>query len=143
MVEKGITSAILEFDQSTKTSQFAAHILGCQVAQIAKSIVLKGTNPYILIISGDKKVDLKKVSKVVGVDLRIADPSYIEANTGYKVGGVPPFPHRKGIVILLDTSLERWTEVWTAAGSSNSVMKIEIKDLKRITEGRLVDLSLG
>jgi prolyl-tRNA editing enzyme YbaK/EbsC (Cys-tRNA(Pro) deacylase) len=142
LAEKGITSTILELDQSTKTSQLAAQILGCQVSQIAKSIVIKGDKPYIVVISGDKKVDIQKVSQIVGEDLHVADQNYIEASTGYKIGGVPPFPHREGVKILLDISLERWGEVWTAAGSSNSVMKITVKDLKRITEGRPINLSL-
>jgi prolyl-tRNA editing enzyme YbaK/EbsC (Cys-tRNA(Pro) deacylase) len=65
-----------------KTSEAAAKSVGCPISQIAKSIVLLGSRPYVLVVSGDKKVDLKKFSKLVGEDVRLAKPDEVLAATG-------------------------------------------------------------
>jgi prolyl-tRNA editing enzyme YbaK/EbsC (Cys-tRNA(Pro) deacylase) len=140
--EKGIESEIAVLDSSTKTSKLAAEALGCTVAQIAKTIVFKGSKPTLVVISGDKKVDLKRLSSVLGEKIELADPDYILAETGYEVGGVPPFPHNSEVRVYLDISLFRWKEVWTAAGASNAVMKMEVKTLQENVGSAIIDVSV-
>jgi prolyl-tRNA editing enzyme YbaK/EbsC (Cys-tRNA(Pro) deacylase) len=64
--ERGIEAKIVVLDSSTKTSKLAAEALGCTTSQIAKSIVFKGSKPIVVVISGDKKVDLKRLSTTLG-----------------------------------------------------------------------------
>lgn len=142
MNEKGIDSKIVVLDSSTKTSKLAAKALGCTVAQIAKTIVFKGSKPTLVVISGDKKVDLKRLSSVLNENVELADPNYIQVETGYEVGGVPPFPHNGEVRVYLDASLFRWKEVWTAAGASNAVMKLEVKTLQETVGSPVIDVSV-
>ncbi len=139
--EKGINAEIVVLDSSTKTSKLAAEALGCTIAQIAKSIVFKGSKPIIVVISGDKKVDLNTLSNVAKERVEMADSKYIQANTGYVVGGVPPFPHNPGVKIYLDASLFRWGEVWAAAGAPNALMKIKVRDLQNTICAEIIDTS--
>ena len=60
--------------EQAKTADSAAEHLGCEVAQIAKSIVLKAENPILVILSGDMRVDLKKLSGVIGQKVKLASP---------------------------------------------------------------------
>lgn len=139
--EKGIKAEIVILDSSTKTSKLAAEALGCSVAQIAKSIVFKASKPIIVVISGDKKVNLNNLSNIVKEKIIMADPDYIQAKTGYVVGGVPPFPHSPEVKVYLDASLFRYNEVWAAAGAPNAVMRIRVSDLHKTVCAEIIDVS--
>jgi prolyl-tRNA editing enzyme YbaK/EbsC (Cys-tRNA(Pro) deacylase) len=92
--EKGIETEVVTLDSSTRTSQMAADSLGCGVAQIAKSIVFTGDGPVVVVISGDKRVDPKKLSEHLGWKAKIADADDVRNGTGYVIGGVPPLRTR-------------------------------------------------
>lgn len=137
----GIETEVVTLDSSTRTSQMAADSLGCEVAQIAKSIVFTGDNPVVVVISGDKRVDTKKLSAHQGWKVRIANADAVRNGTGYVIGGVPPFAHDPGVVVLLDSSLARFDDVWAAAGTPHSVMRLRVSDLEEIVGGGFVDLA--
>lgn len=139
--EKGIPTELVELSGSTRTSQMAADALKCDIAQIAKSIVFANERAVIVVISGDKKVDEKKLSKTLGHKVSIANADEVKKLTGYVIGGVPPFPHNDNVKVVLDSSLKRFKEVWTAAGTPNSVFKISIEDLKQTVGSDFVDIS--
>ncbi len=111
------------------TSQSAATALGCPVAQIAKNIVLIGSKPYLLVISGDMKVDMKKFSEIVGERVRLATPDEVLEATGYKVGAVPTFGHLKPLKIYIDVSVTRYGLVFTSGGSDSTLLKISVNTL--------------
>lgn len=139
--EMGIETEVVTLDSSTRTSQMAADSLGCEVAQIAKSIVFTGDSPVVVVISGDKRVDTKKLSAHQGWKVRIANADAVRNGTGYVIGGVPPFAHDPGVVVLLDSSLARFDDVWAAAGTPHSVMRLRVSDLEEIVGGGFVDLA--
>jgi len=139
--EKGIPIELVELKESTRTSQMAAEALKCDIAQIAKSIVFTNEAAIVIVISGDKKVDEKKLSKILGHKVSIANADEVKRLTGYAIGGVPPFPHNDNVKVMLDSSLKRFNDVWTAAGTPNSVFKINIEDLKRTIGSDFIDLS--
>ena len=92
----------------------------------------------MVVISGDERVDVKKLSKLMGGKVKKANATTVKEETGYTIGGVPPFPLPKNVVTLIDASLERFEEVWVAAGTPNAVMKIKVDDLKKITQAIIV-----
>ena len=134
----GVKAEIVEFTKTTKTSQLAADALKCTVAQIGKSIVFTNGSPVVVVISGDESVDVEKLSKLIGVKVKKANATTVKEETGYTIGGVPPFPLPKKVVTLIDSSVERFEEVWVAAGTPNAVMKIRVDDLKKITRANIV-----
>jgi prolyl-tRNA editing enzyme YbaK/EbsC (Cys-tRNA(Pro) deacylase) len=139
--EKGIEARVVTLDESTRTSQLAADALGCTVAEIAKSIAFKaGEQAVVVVISGDRRVDAKKVSAHIGVKVGNADADTVKALTGYAIGGVPPFPHDAGVKVILDGSLTRFEKVWAAAGTPNSVMNLAVEQLRGIV-GDFVDVA--
>jgi prolyl-tRNA editing enzyme YbaK/EbsC (Cys-tRNA(Pro) deacylase) len=139
--EKGIETEIVTLDSSTRTSQMAADSLGCEVAQIAKSVVFTGDSLVVVVISGDMRVDTKKLSAHLGWKAKIADADAVRNGTGYVIGGVPPFAHEPGVVVFLDSSLSRFDDVWAAAGTPHSVMRLRVSDLVEIVGGGFVDLA--
>lgn len=141
MTESGLDVQVVTLDDSTKTSKMAADALGCGVSQIAKSIVFVDGNAIVVVISGDKKVDSKKLSRLLEEKVEVADADAVRRHTGYVIGGVPPFPHDDDVKVLLDSSLRRFEEVWTAAGTPNSVMKIRVDALLELVGEGFVEVA--
>jgi prolyl-tRNA editing enzyme YbaK/EbsC (Cys-tRNA(Pro) deacylase) len=141
LTEAGLEAQVVTLDDSTRTSQMAADALGCSVAQIAKSIAFIDGGAVVVVISGDKRVDPKKLSALLGEKVKIAEADAVRRETGYVIGGVPPFPHDEGVRVLLDLSLRRYDEVWTSAGTPNSVMKISVSDLGDVVGGGFVEVA--
>jgi len=139
--EKRIDTEVAVLDDSTRTSQMAADALGCRVAQIAKSIVFVNKGAVVVVISGDRRVDIKKLSHMLGHKVSIADANSVRRHTGYVIGGVPPFPHAEGVKVLPDRSLARFEDVWTSAGTLNSVMKIDVETLRNTIGQSFIDVS--
>ena len=137
-----IDGEIIMFEaEQAKTSASAAEHLGCEVAQIAKSIVLKAENPILVIISGDMRVDLKKLSEVIEQKAKLASPEYVLEEIGFIIGGVPAMGFDKPVRILMDKSVERFTEVFSSGGSRESILRISVDELKNATKCELVDVS--
>jgi len=139
--ERKIEVELAELDESTRTSQMAADALGCSVAQIAKSIVFVNGSVAVVVISGDKRVDERKLSNLLGCKVSIADAEKVRKRTGYVIGGVPPFPHDDGVKVYLDSSLRRYDTVWTAAGTPNSVFKVKVETLRSVLNSDFVHAS--
>lgn len=140
--EKGIDARVVTLVDSTRTSQLAADALGCTIAEIAKSVVfLYGDSSVIVVISGDKRVDMRKLIAFLGGEVSNADAETVREKTGYVIGGVPPFPHNPDVLVLLDSSLKRFDKVWTAAGTPNSVMKLDVRELADTLNRGFIDLA--
>ena len=140
--ENKVKVRIFKFNESTKNSQLAANVLGCTVAEIAKSIVFKaGDSAVVVVISGDKRVDANKLQALLGVKVFIANAEAVRDLTGYVIGGVAPFPHDHSVVVILDKSLTRFDNVWAASGTPNSVMQVKVDQIKEIVGVDFVDVA--
>jgi prolyl-tRNA editing enzyme YbaK/EbsC (Cys-tRNA(Pro) deacylase) len=129
---------------SARTCQEAADALGVAVGQIAKSVIFrrKSDDVAVLVVaSGDKRVDEKKVAALVGGALGRADAEFVKARTGFTIGGVSPVAHATPPVTLIDRELFRFEEVWAAAGHPNGVFKAAPADLERLTGAASADVA--
>lgn len=129
-------------DDAARTAQQAADALGIAVGQIAKSIVFrrKSDDVAVLVVtSGDKRVDEKKVDAIVGKTGR-ADAEFVKTKTGFSIGGVSPFAHATPPVTLIDRELFRFDEIWAAAGHPHAVVKLSPQELERLTGAPVADV---
>jgi prolyl-tRNA editing enzyme YbaK/EbsC (Cys-tRNA(Pro) deacylase) len=132
-----------EHADTTKTSVEAAQALGVEVGQIAKSILFRSGDKYgLFVAAGDIKICDKKVKELLKGDGRakIAKPDEVEEKTGYRVGGVCPFDIDPAIAIFLDSSMQRFDKVYSAAGTSHSYLPITLDQLEKVTGGTVVDM---
>jgi prolyl-tRNA editing enzyme YbaK/EbsC (Cys-tRNA(Pro) deacylase) len=140
--EKGHPHSPVMLDDAARTAQQAADALGIEVGQIAKSIIFrrKSDDAAVLVItSGDKRVDEKKVDAIVGKTGR-ADADFVKSKTGYSIGGVSPVAHATEPVTLIDRELFRFGEIWAAAGHPHGVFKLAPQDLERLTGAPVADV---
>ena len=134
---------VIVLNTSARTAKEAASSLGCKVGAIVKSLLFKTENTFTLcLISGDKKASLSKIKKNLNIkDISMASADEVKNITGYTIGGVSPIGHLSSINILIDNSLERFDEIFAAAGHPNCVFRINFIDLQKITNGSIKDIS--
>ncbi len=134
---------IILLDTSARTALEAASSLNCQVGAIVKSLLFKTENTFTLcLIAGDKKASLNKLKKTLNIkDASMATAEEVKDITGFTIGGVSPVGHLKKINIFIDGSLERFDNLYAAAGHPNCVFKINFKNLKKITNGLIKEIS--
>lgn len=130
--ELGEPEKVVEFEESTATSEEAANVLRCEVGRIAKTIsVFVNKKPILILLGGDMKLDNKKFKLRFGTRPKMIPIEEVEKFIGHAVGGVCPFAVNDGVPIYLDESLRRFDFIYPAAGSSNSVVKINLDELEK------------
>ncbi len=133
---------IIVLENSARTAQDAAGALDCNVGAIIKSLLFRTGDDFTLcLVAGDKRCSLNKLKEITGKkDVSMATPEDVKTQTGYTIGGVSPIGHLKKIEIIIDNSLERFNELFAAAGHPNCVFKINLNDIQKITNGKVKDI---
>ena len=131
----GVDGEIRTFEESTHNAELAARELGVELGQIANTILLLVDGaPVVVVISGDRRIDFKKVKALRGgKKVRLAGPDDLVAHTGFAVGAVSPVALPAGLPVYLDSSLRRYETIYPAAGETNNMF--------RTTPGELLSLS--
>jgi prolyl-tRNA editing enzyme YbaK/EbsC (Cys-tRNA(Pro) deacylase) len=140
--DKGHPHAPQMLDDAARTAQQAADALGIELGQIAKSIVFRRRTDDVAVLvvtSGDKRVDEKKVEAMVG-KLGRADADFVKSRTGFSIGGVSPFAHATPPVMLIDRELFRFEDIWAAAGHPHAVVRLRPQDLEGLTGAPVADV---
>jgi prolyl-tRNA editing enzyme YbaK/EbsC (Cys-tRNA(Pro) deacylase) len=140
--ERGHPHAPLWLETAARTSQEAADLLGVAVGQIAKSVIFRrkaDERAVLVVASGDKRVDEKRVAMITGA-LGRADADFVKTSTGFSIGGVAPLAHTNAPLTLIDRELFRFEEVWAAAGHPNAVFKLSPQALVQLTQAPVEDV---
>ncbi|OQW86669.1 MAG: cys-tRNA(pro)/cys-tRNA(cys) deacylase [Rhodoferax ferrireducens] len=145
--DKGHPHAPVMLSDAARTAQQAADVLGIQLGQIAKSIIFRrkpDAAAVLVITSGDRRVDEKKVQALVcaqGQKLGRADADFVKASTGFSIGGVSPVGHAMPPITLIDRDLLRFVEIWAAAGHPHGVFKLHPEHLAHLTGAPVADVT--
>ena len=140
----GVTTTIVVLEQAARTSADAAKAVGCEVGQIAKSLVFRlreSGRPLLVITSGANRVDEAKVGALVGEPIGRADADFVRTHTGFAIGGVAPLAHPAPLTTLIDEDLLAWDAIWAAGGHPNTVVRLTPEELRRVAGGRVVKVS--
>lgn len=134
---------VREFSQTTRTSAEAATAIGCEVAQIAKSLVFKGRQSgkaILVIASGVNRVNEKRIASLAGEPIERPDADFVRQQTGFVIGGVPPVGHNSALETWIDEDLSQFEAIWAAAGTPFAVFKLSPADLPRMTGGTVTSI---
>ena len=140
----GMSLEVIELPDSTRTSLEAAQALGCQVGQIAKSIIFQATpsqHPVLVIASGSNRVNEKVIEDLVGDAIGKADADFVRQRTGFVIGGVPPVGHSETLQTFIDQDLFQYSEIWAAAGTPHAVFRLTPDNLLRMTGGIVIKVT--
>ncbi|HXF20717.1 MAG TPA: YbaK/EbsC family protein [Streptosporangiaceae bacterium] len=138
----GVPGQVRELPEPAPTAATAAAQLGCEVGAIANSLVFTaGDAPLLILTSGAHRVDTSRVAALLGAErVRRASPEVVRAATGQVIGGVAPVGHPAPLPTLVDTWLDKYDEVWAAAGHAHTVFPTSFAELVRITAGTPADI---
>ncbi len=143
--ERGLEVEVRAFPEGTRTAADAAAAIGCDVAQIVKSLVfVVGDDPVLALVGGADQLDEAKLSAAAGGGrVRRADADLVRAATGFAVGGVPPFGHATALRCFVDDALLRHEVVWAAAGTPTHVFSADPKALAAAAGAEVAELRRG
>ena len=138
-----INIEVLNLSVSTRTSKEAANAVGCNLSQIAKSIVFYEVDHKKLVqifVSGPSRVDVDIFQKHAGLRIEKADANFVRESTGFAIGGVAPLGHVNKPLYYFDETLTQFEEVWCAAGTPSSLFKIKTSDLLKVCEPTILQV---
>ena len=134
---------VLEFGAGTRTAADAAAAVGCEVAEIAKSLLFRAREsgrPVLVVASGVNRVDENKIAALIGETIARADADFVREKTGFAIGGVPPVGHLEPPLTLIDADLMAFGAIWAAAGTPNAVFALTPAELVELTGGRVAQV---
>ena len=133
---------VIELEQTARTANDAANSLNTEVGSIVKSLLFRNEGNFLLcLVSGDKRCSLNKLKKIFNSkDLSMASPDEVKDQTGYTIGGVSPVGHKNKLEIFVDESLNRFKNLYAAAGHPNCIFKISFDELLNLTNGVVKDI---
>ena len=149
---KRVKEALIKFNSSltvivlnntARTAKDAAYSLNCEVGAIVKSLLIKADESFLIcLVAGDKRCSLNKLKKILNKEnISMASANEVKINTGFSIGGVSPVGHVKKLDILIDVSLNRFKNIFAAAGHPNCVFKTNYKDLIKMTDASEKEIS--
>lgn len=138
--ESGSAATVRQFPATARTAADAAAVIGCTVAQIAKSLIFRTRTgkPVLVIASGINRVDEQKIAATLGEPIGKADASFVRDTTGYAIGGVAPIGHEIPPRIFIDEDLRQYASIWAAAGHPHAVFELTAAELERLTGGTVM-----
>lgn len=145
LAEAGVEFEVREFPASTRTAAEAAAAIGCQVGQIAKSLIFKGVRTgraLLAIASGSNRVDEARLSQLAGEPIAKASADFVREKTGFAIGGVPPLGHVRQLSTWIDEDLLSYPVVWAAAGTPHAVFPLDPTHLPSMTGGEVSQIGL-
>lgn len=135
---------VVELSSSTRTANDAAATIGCNVAQIVKTLLFRSANtnqPVLIIASGINRVNEKTIAGLIGEKIVKADADFTREVTGFAIGGVPPIGHKHKIdQIFIDEDLLKFEKLWAAAGTPNAVFSLHSSDLENLIKGKVISI---
>jgi prolyl-tRNA editing enzyme YbaK/EbsC (Cys-tRNA(Pro) deacylase) len=140
----GFGNQVIELASPVRTAADAAAAVGCDVSQIAKSLIFmtrQSRRPVLVITSGANRVNEKTVATLVGEPLSRATPGFVREHTGFAIGGVPPLGFSRPLETFVDLDLIALTEIWAAAGHPNALFKLTPEELLAMANGRVVTVT--
>jgi len=141
---RGVDIEVKRFTATTRTADDAARQIGTQVERIVKSLVfIADGRPVIVLCSGDNRVSIKRLEDILRAkSVRRATADEAKAQTGFSIGGVPPFGHARELEVIGDDALRRFETVWAAAGLPDAVFEIAVDDLARLSRARFAAIAV-
>jgi prolyl-tRNA editing enzyme YbaK/EbsC (Cys-tRNA(Pro) deacylase) len=140
----GLSAEVRVMPASTRSAADAAGAIGCDIAQIVKSLIFRTVEkdePVLVLASGANRVDLARLGEIVADQVVQADAAFVRARTGFAIGGVAPVGHLQPVATYFDKDLLQHDVVWAAAGSPSAVFPVAPVDLVRVTSAVVVVLA--
>jgi prolyl-tRNA editing enzyme YbaK/EbsC (Cys-tRNA(Pro) deacylase) len=139
--QKGLAGQVVEFEETTRSAADAAAAIGCEIGQIVKSLIFRTAQTgrgVLVLTSGANRVAEKLIEAELGESLGKADADFVRTQTGYAIGGVPPFDHAEAMITYIDEDFFQYKVLWAAAGTPNAVFELSPQELAEHANGKVL-----
>jgi len=139
-----VSYRVLKLPEKAFTAKDVARLTKVKVGEICKTMLfINGTTqePVIIVVPGNKRVNTAKVEPLIKGKPRLARGEEVLSTTGYKVGAIPPYGHKKNITTYVDTNLMKNERINFGTGVHNLGVEIKSRDLKRVVNFGVADLT--
>tara|TARA_Y100000591_G_C21840243_1_gene705112 strand:+ start:99 stop:554 length:456 start_codon:yes stop_codon:yes gene_type:complete len=137
---------VVELTDTARSALDASKALGVPVGAIVKTLIFviqndEGITPIVCLISGDMLCDTDQITEILNIDGKVKRPdaNTVKDLTGYSIGGVSPIGLPSDISIIMDSALERFNKIWSAAGHTHCVFPATFDRLKELTRAQISD----
>jgi len=140
---RGFDYRVFELEVPVRTAADAARAVGCETAQIAKSIIFRSHSGrgVLVITSGANRVDEARVAELLGEPIGRAEPDFVREVTGFAIGGIPPLGHATALATFVDEDLLKLPAIWAAAGHPNALFQLAPADLPALSGGHVAKVT--
>jgi prolyl-tRNA editing enzyme YbaK/EbsC (Cys-tRNA(Pro) deacylase) len=141
---QGFPYQVVESATTSRTAAEAAALVGCELAQIVKSLVFRtkeSGRPVLVLTSGANQVNEWRIGALLREPLEKARAAFVREHTGFAIGGVAPLGHPKALETFIDQDLLKLPEIWAAAGTPNALFRLAPGDLVKMTGGRVIKVT--
>lgn len=136
----GLADRVVELADTARTAEDAARALQVPVGAIVKSLVFAiGDQPVVALVAGDRRCREDALTGVLGLQGAVtrAAPALVKAATGFTIGGVAPLAYPAPLPVAIDASLDRFADLYAAAGHPHCVFRTRFDELVRLARGRV------
>lgn len=135
---KRLDGVILDVRRPVRTVGEAAEASKASLRQVVKSLLfMAGKEPVLVVVDGESRVDLDKLSKALG-PVRLATPREVEEITGFKVGAVPPIGVR--VRTIIDPKVLENKRVIGGGGGIDRLLEIDPRRILEYQEAEIIDV---
>lgn len=146
MVQQEVQAELLRLDVDTPTVAAAAAAVGTKPAHIVKTLLFLVDGRALLVVgAGLARIETEALAARCEVEagaVELASPQDVLTHTGYEVGSVPPFGHRRSLPTLIDRPVMQHAEVFAGGGAKRALLRLTSQELQRVSQGELADLSV-
>jgi Cys-tRNA(Pro)/Cys-tRNA(Cys) deacylase len=140
---RGVPYETYTFPPEIHSAEGVAQVVGAPASQVYKTLVVvrKQGNPLLVMIAGDRELDLKLLAKAVGEKkLRMATYKEAESLTGLEVGGISALALlHQSFDVYIDRAATKLRRVLVSAGSRGINLGMTVEDLIRVTRAKVIE----
>ncbi len=141
--QAGVWHKFIGKPETVHTSD-AAKAAGVELRRLTKNLISqtdRGEN-VVLIVPGDRKVDLKAAAKLLSVrNISLVPFDQAEKISGYSPGGTPSVGHRTKMRVVVDRSLLQYDTVYCGGGFRDRLLELKTTDIIRLNNAIVADIS--
>jgi len=141
--ENGIWHRIIRKPETVHTAD-AAEVTGVELHRITKNLVsVTDKGEYVmLIVPGDRRVNLKAASKALNVRrVRLVPFDQAEEISGYPPGGTPSIGHKTKMRTVIDESLLQYETIYCGGGARDKLLLLKTADVIRLNKAIVAKIS--
>ena len=130
--------------QETIHTADASHATGIELHRITKNLVaVTDTGEHIiLIVPGDRRVNLKEAARALGAkNLKLMPFDQSEQVSGYPPGGTPSLGFKTNVRVVVDKELEGFETFYCGGGSRDRLLEIRFADVVRLNDSLVEAIS--